>query len=256
MTPNQITLIRIFLVPFMIFFYLADFIPYGKLIAVIIFAVAAITDFIDGKLARKTGQVTDLGKFLDPIADKLLIVGALVLVITDAMVIANWAVWAGIIAIIILAREFMVTGLRQVAASKNIIISADNWGKYKAFIQDLALPAFMLLSFFNQYEILTGSGLSAFAYVCFVLIITATILTIISGVNYFIKNWKVFEETEQNTTKNAITSNGVNFEIIEDANSKTKKIETKKPVKKASQGSEKSKSNAKTVKTKKKINKN
>ena len=195
-TPNQLTLIRIFLVPFMIFFYLADFIPYGKLIAVIIFALAAITDFFDGKLARKTGQVTDLGKFLDPIADKILILGALVLLLTDAMIVAEWGIYATIIAFIILGREFLVTGLRQLAASKGFIMSADNWGKYKAFFQDLALPAFMLLSFFNQYSILSEAGLSAFEYICFVLIITATLLTIISGVNYFIKNKYVFSKTE------------------------------------------------------------
>ncbi|MBR2053059.1 MAG: CDP-alcohol phosphatidyltransferase family protein, partial [Clostridia bacterium] len=83
MTPNQITCIRIALLPFIAFFYLADFIPWGKFIAVVLFAVAALTDFIDGKLARKTGQVTDLGKFLDTIADKLLITVALILVVAD-----------------------------------------------------------------------------------------------------------------------------------------------------------------------------
>lgn len=223
MTPNQITLIRIFLVPFMIFFYLADFILYGKLIAVIIFAFAAITDFIDGRLARKTGQITDMGKFLDPIADKLLILGALVLVITDALVVDNWAIYATVIAFIILAREFLVTGLRQIASSKGFVIVADNWGKYKAFMQDLALPAFMLWSFFKQYSILTEAGLSAFEYICFVLIITATLLTIISGVNYFVKNKIVFAKTE------AVADNVEDFGKIEKVNVKKIKKSNKNP---------------------------
>jgi CDP-diacylglycerol--glycerol-3-phosphate 3-phosphatidyltransferase len=192
MTPNQITLIRIFLVPFMVFFFLADFIPYGELIAVIIFALAAITDFIDGKLARKTGNVTDLGKFLDPIADKILIMSALVLIITNGIIVSTWGVWAAIIAIIILAREFLVSVLRQVAAGKNIILAADNWGKYKAFLQDLAIPAFMLLIFFINHSILTGTWLEIYIYFCYLLIVSATLLTIISGINYFMKNKKVF----------------------------------------------------------------
>ncbi|MDD2445240.1 MAG: CDP-diacylglycerol--glycerol-3-phosphate 3-phosphatidyltransferase [Clostridia bacterium] len=201
MTPNQITLIRIFLVPFMIFFYLADFIPYGKLIAVIIFALAAITDFIDGKLARKTGKVTDLGKFLDPIADKVLVMSALILVVTSQMIVSMWGTWAAIIAIIIIAREFLVSLLRQVAASKNIILSADNWGKYKAFLQDLAIPAFMLLVFFVNYNILTGTWLMAYIYFCYLLIAVATLLTIISGINYFIKNKHVFCEGKEKNNK-------------------------------------------------------
>lgn len=265
MTPNQITLIRIFLVPFMIFFYLADFIPYGKLIAVIIFAVAAITDFIDGRLARKTGQVTDLGKFLDPIADKLLVLSALVLVITNIMVITRWPIWATIIAIIILAREFMVTALRQIAASKNVIMSADIWGKYKALMQDLALLAFMLLTLFNQYPILSNEGFSAFTYICFVLIITATLLTIISGINYFIKNKSVFAKVEPKTIETVnkkaepkmpeIVNKKTEVKTIATANKKAKseKIANKKA---DSKTTEKTNKKAKTQTTAVEVKKN
>ena len=154
MTPNQVTMIRIFLLPLIVFFYLADFIPWGKFIAVCLFALAALTDFIDGKMARKRNQVTDLGKFLDTIADKLLITVALILVVADGTILAPWG---AIIAIIILCREFLVTFLRQMAVNKGLVLAADNWGKYKAFIQDLAIPAFMLLAFFNQYNFLTGT---------------------------------------------------------------------------------------------------
>lgn len=191
MTPNQITMIRIFLIPFMVFFYLADFVPYGKAIAVAIFAIAALTDFVDGKVARKTGQVTELGTFLDSIADKMLIMSGLILIVAGNAILAPWG---AVLAIIILAREFMVSGLRQVAATKKIIMSADKWGKYKAFLQDLAIPAFMLLAFFNQYQILSGSFSLIYIWICYFLIFSATILTIVSGIHYFVKNWSVFKK--------------------------------------------------------------
>lgn len=194
MTPNQITMIRLYLIPLMVFFYLATFIPYGKLIAVVIFALAALTDFIDGKLARKTGQVSDTGKFLDTLADKVLIMAGLFLIVADNSIIAPYGV---IVGIIILARDFMVQGLRQIASTKNVVIAADKWGKYKAFIQDLAVPAFMLLAFFKDIEILTGTFGTIWTVLSYTLIIVATVLTIISCVNYFVKNKAVFTSKEK-----------------------------------------------------------
>lgn len=193
MTPNQITLIRIFLIPVMVFFYLADFIPYGKAIAVFVFAIAALTDFIDGKLARKTGQVTDTGKFLDTLADKILIMAGILLVVADQTIIAPIG---AIVGILILAREFIVTGLRQIAVIKNVVIAADKWGKYKALFQDLSIPAFMLLAFFIQYNILTGVALDVFTYICYGLLAIAVLLTIISCINYFVKNKDILKSKE------------------------------------------------------------
>ncbi len=189
MTPNQISMIRIFLVPVLVFFYLADFIAWNKFIAVIIFIVAALTDFIDGKLARKTGQVTDLGKFLDSIADKILVLAGLILIVADGTI---YAPYGAIIAIVILSREFMVSALRQVAAGKNLILAADKWGKYKAFLQDLAIPAFMLLNFLSQYNYISGISFEIVFWICWGLMIVAVLLTIISGINYFVKNREVF----------------------------------------------------------------
>lgn len=189
MTPNQISMIRIFLVPVLVFFYLADFITWNKFIAVIIFIVAALTDFIDGKLARKTGQVTDLGKFLDSIADKILVLAGLILIVADGTI---YAPYGAIIAIVILSREFMVSALRQVAAGKNLILAADKWGKYKAFLQDLAIPAFMLLNFLSQYNYISGISFEIVFWICWGLMIVAVLLTIISGINYFVKNREVF----------------------------------------------------------------
>lgn len=135
--PNKITLLRIILIPFFIFFYLASFIPYGKIIATVILILACITDAVDGYIARKYNMVTDLGKLMDPIADKAFSVSALLLLVADQTILAPYGV---IIAIIILIRDFTVSGLRQIAASKNFVLAADIWGKIKSIILDIALP--------------------------------------------------------------------------------------------------------------------
>ena len=179
--PNKISLIRIFAIPVVAFFYLADFIPggWGKLAAMIIFAVAALTDFVDGAIARKTNQVTDLGKFLDPIADKLLMAVGLLLILADGTMIAPWGV---IMTIIILAREFIVSAFRQIAATKNFVMAADMWGKIKANFQPIAIAAFMFLAF-NNVNPFMGSFTYAYSIICYVLMGIATVLTIISGIN-------------------------------------------------------------------------
>jgi CDP-diacylglycerol--glycerol-3-phosphate 3-phosphatidyltransferase len=188
--PNKITLVRILLIPFMIFFYLADFIPggWGKIVALIILIVASLTDFLDGYIARKNNLVTDLGKFLDPIADKVLVLAALLLVVCDGTVPAPYGV---IIAVIILGRELIISAFRQVAATKNFVMAADKWGKIKTIVTDISLPLLFLLSFFYANGTITGSGLLAFEVINYILLGIATVLTILSGVNYMVKNWKV-----------------------------------------------------------------
>jgi len=193
-TPNQITVLRILLIPIIIFFYFADFIPYCKIIAAGIFLIAAATDFVDGYLARKTGLITNMGKFLDPIADKLLVMSVLILVITDSVIIAEWGIWAGIIAIIILAREFLVSALRLVAASNGIVMAADKWGKYKTFFQDIALLNFMIIAFLLPQMSIATTAFNIYIIISYIFILIATLLTIISGVNYFVKNKAVLFE--------------------------------------------------------------
>lgn len=189
--PNKITLIRIILIPIMVFLYLATFIPYGKIIALAVFILAACTDFLDGMIARKYGLVTNLGKFLDPIADKLLTASALLLVVCDMTIPAPYGV---IIAIIILGRELIISAFRQVAATKNFIMAADKWGKVKTIFQDIALPALFFLSLIYQYSWFSQIFVFVYEIICYVLIGIATLLTIISGLNYLIKNWKVLKE--------------------------------------------------------------
>ena len=190
--PNKITLVRIILIPFFLFFYLAEFIPYGKLIATGILILACLTDAIDGYIARKYNLVTDLGKLLDPVADKAFSVSALLLLVADGTLPSPYGV---IIAIIFIIRDFLVSGVRQIAASKNIIVAADIWGKLKSIILDVVLPMLFVLAYLQldlKYP-LEGFVL-AYAIVCYVLIGISTLLTIFSGLNYLIKNRKVFNE--------------------------------------------------------------
>ncbi len=189
--PNRITLVRIFLIPIMVFLYLASFIPYGKLIALAVFILAACTDFLDGMIARKYGLVTNLGKFLDPIADKLLTASALLLVVCDMTLPPPYGV---IVAIIILGRELIISAFRQVAATKNFVMAADKWGKVKTIFQDIALPALMVLSLIYQYSWFSQTFVFVFEIICYSLIGIATLLTIISGCNYIIKNFNVLKE--------------------------------------------------------------
>lgn len=193
--PNKISMTRIIAIPFVMFFYLADFIPnaIGKIIALVLFAVIAFTDLVDGKIARSRGLVTDLGKFLDPIADKLLMTTGLLLILADGTMIAPWGV---IMTIIIVAREFIISALRQIAATKNVVLAADMLGKIKANFQPVAIALFMLLAIHNVTPFL-GSFEFAYTVICYVLMGIATILTIISGVNYLVKNRAVFKENKK-----------------------------------------------------------
>lgn len=175
--PNSLTLLRIgLIVPFVILFYVG--IPYATAswIAAGVFALASVTDFFDGKLARKNNQVTTLGKFLDPIADKLLVAAAFVVLTERGYVPA-------FITIIILSREFIISGLRSVAAADNIIISAGQLGKIKAFCQMVAI--IVLLADPNRVLSVAGISLGD------VLLWIATALTIWSGVDYMARNWGV-----------------------------------------------------------------
>lgn len=191
--PNKITISRIILIPFVLFFYLADFIPYGKAIAIALFVIAAYTDHLDGHIARKYNLVTNFGKFLDPIADKLLVASALFLIICDGTVASPWGV---IVATIIIGREFMVSALRLVASSKGLVLAADIWGKIKTAVTDVALPLFMFVALNIQYGFLGDTFGKVFTIVAYVALGIATLLTVISGVNYVVKNKAVFKEED------------------------------------------------------------
>ena len=190
--PNKLTILRIILIPFVMFFYLASFIPFGigKILALVIFIVAALTDLLDGQIARKQNIVTNLGKFLDPIADKILTSSVLFMLIVDGTIPAPWGV---IIVTIIIAREFMVSALRILAASKGIVLAADIWGKAKTMVQMISIPVCMLIPMLT--EVAAAPWLIIVVQVVgFVTLGVATVLTVISGVNYIVKNRSCFKE--------------------------------------------------------------
>ena len=180
---NKITFTRILATPIFLFFlmpgWLGQFLgldKWGRHAAAAVFLLAAITDMIDGNIARKRNMVTELGKFLDPIADKLLVVSALIAFIrTD-----NLSVWA---VFIIIAREFIITGFRVIAAGRGVVIAADKWGKIKTIVQIVAIVAILIRNF--PLSLITDFPVgTALMYI-------AVILTIISGVNYIVKNAKI-----------------------------------------------------------------
>ncbi|WP_456095701.1 CDP-diacylglycerol--glycerol-3-phosphate 3-phosphatidyltransferase [Peptostreptococcus sp.] len=175
--PNKLTVFRICMVPlFMLFIYLP--IPGKYLISLIIFALAAITDALDGKIARKYNLVTDFGKFMDPLADKLLVIAALTCMIKPGLVPA-WIV------VVIVARELAVSIMRAIAAADGKVIAAGNSGKLKTVTQMLAI-VFLLLGAYTDASIILKIGT--------ILIYIAAILTLYSGYEYFSKNKELFED--------------------------------------------------------------
>ena len=168
---NKLTMLRIILIPIFLFF-IAIKIKYGIYIATGVFIVAALTDTLDGYVARSRNQVTKFGKFMDPLADKLLVTAALISLV-EMKQLPSWVV------MIIIAREFAITGLRAVAASEGVIISASKWGKAKTVIQIIAIIAVLMNIAYSR-----------------VLIIIAVVITIISGVDYLYKNRKILNTSE------------------------------------------------------------
>lgn len=174
--PNKLTLFRIILIPFFLFFLLTDYCGNaGKFIALGIFAVASLTDMLDGKIARKYNLVTNFGKFMDPMADKLLVCSALICL---SNVIPKWIV------IIIISRELIISGFRTIAADNGIVIAASYWGKIKTVCQMLMI-IWLILDLELPFYHLIGQ----------VLIYVSLILTIISLADYIAKNKEVLKDT-------------------------------------------------------------
>lgn len=173
--PNKLTIFRVILIPFFVFFLLAPYFPeYGKYIATAIFIVASLTDMADGKIARKYNLVTNFGKFMDPLADKLLVCSALICLIQLGQMPA-WMV------IVIVSREFIISGFRLVAAEQGIVIAASYWGKFKTTFQMIAV-------------ILMIVNLPVLHLLTLVCTWIALILTVVSLVDYISKNHRVLTE--------------------------------------------------------------
>ncbi|MDE5548664.1 MAG: CDP-diacylglycerol--glycerol-3-phosphate 3-phosphatidyltransferase [Clostridia bacterium] len=182
--PTKITIVRLIMIPLLIVSYcLQPIVEYLFVLTSFLFIVASLTDFVDGHIARKYNMVSDLGKLLDPIADKVLVATGLFILI-DGNYVPELPYLELICSVIIIAREFMIGVIRQVAALKNVVLAADKLGKIKTASTMFALT-FLLCSAH------AGILFEAFKYVGTALLIVATIITVISGVNYIVKNKEV-----------------------------------------------------------------
>ncbi len=174
--PNKLTVLRVLLIPFFVWAAMGDPVPgYSKYIAVLIFIVASLTDLLDGKIARKYGLVTNFGKFMDPLADKLLVCAALICLVSCGMLSA-WMV------IVIISREFIISGFRLVASDNGVVIAANYWGKFKTTFQMLMIIV-LLLDLGGVFDMIGQ-----------ILTWVALILTVVSLVDYVIKNKHVILE--------------------------------------------------------------
>lgn len=194
--PNQLTVMRVLLIPLFVLFFYLQFSGHF-FVALAVFAIASFTDFLDGHWARKYKLITNLGKFLDPVADKILVSSAMILMLTEPLFFTAytgaWAlVCAGCCVALILARELMVSGFRMVAADAGIVIAADKIGKLKTVSQMVSL--ILLLVWSGLYEFFPGEVISkVINYAGLGFFALATLLTVISGVNYVIKNIEVLK---------------------------------------------------------------
>lgn len=171
--PNKLTMFRVFMIPFFVIFMLANVTgEYDKYIAVAIFIIASLTDMLDGKIARKYNLVTNFGKFMDPLADKLLVCSALICLIGDKL--QAWIV------IVIISRELIISGFRTIAADNGVVIAASWWGKYKTTSQMFMIIIMIVNLNYSWYGILE-----------YVFIYLSLVLTIISLVDYLVKNRQV-----------------------------------------------------------------
>lgn len=175
--PNKLTMFRVILIPFFVFFMLApNMTGYNNYIAVTIFIVASLTDMLDGKIARKYHLVTNFGKFMDPLADKLLVCSAMICLIQTGQ-LAAWIV------VIIIAREFIISGFRLIASDNGVVIAASYWGKFKTTFQMLMVIVLILNIDIPFFQIL---GV--------ILTYVALILTVVSLIDYIVKNKDVLKD--------------------------------------------------------------
>lgn len=181
-TPNKLTLLRILLIPVFVVLFEISAIPNNIIWALLVFVIAAITDQLDGHLARKNNQVTSFGKLADPLADKLLTISALICFVDYGVpYLPGWAV------IVIIGRELIVTGIRLIAMTEGTVIAASMWGKSKTVSQLVTIIAIMADLILKSFGVSFMENL----HIMPVLVVIMVALTLISGVDYVCKNWKL-----------------------------------------------------------------
>lgn len=178
--PNKLTILRVLMIPFFLFFMLTDVGgEAGRYIALVIFCFASFTDFLDGYIARKHNLVTNFGKFMDPLADKLLVCSAIICFIELGKIPA-------LVVIIIIAREFIISGFRLVASDNGVVIAASNWGKFKTVSQMVMI----ILLIIDLDNVVFNTLETVFIYV-------ALILTVVSLCDYLVKNINVLRDKQK-----------------------------------------------------------
>ena len=205
--PNKLSLMRIILVPFILLFmlpiHIGSFEPsgwneficeYGMIIAAVLFVIASVTDLFDGKIARKYNLITNLGKFLDPLADKMLVICILIALVDLGRISSIWVC-------IIIVREFAVSGIRMLASAKGVVIAAKMIGKIKTVTQMVAISYLMFETLLIKIIDAASSCdladiTNGVQIVGNVLLIISVIMTIISGVDYLLKNKDFLKETK------------------------------------------------------------
>ncbi|MCD8294731.1 MAG: CDP-diacylglycerol--glycerol-3-phosphate 3-phosphatidyltransferase [Clostridia bacterium] len=209
--PNRLTIVRVILIPIFILFYFVPF-PGHYFVALAVFIISTLTDMADGRIARKYNLISDFGKLLDPIADKVLVLSAFVCFISDTSIFydnstfGSWGlILAGIGVVLIIAREIMVAGIRLVAADKGIAIAADWFGKIKTVTQYISI--FVLLFGTGLMNVASGSGTAVYStglyfdYLGFAVMMLSVVFTVISGVNYIIQNRAIFKASSGTAKK-------------------------------------------------------
>lgn len=179
-TATKITLFRVVMIPvFLVCMYLSEIWSWMQIVSCVVFAVASLSDILDGQIARRCNQVTDLGKFLDPLADNVLVIAAMAM-------FCEWGIYPAWALMIVLAREFAVTGLRLIAAGKDRVIAAGWSGKVKTAVTMTGL-SFMLV--FGRRFVFSE-------VLDWVVVAAITVTTLYSGIEYFVRNHDVFENTK------------------------------------------------------------
>lgn len=214
--PNILTVIRILMIPVLIVLFFVEFEGH-RLAAALVYFFACLTDFFDGYLARKNNLVTNFGKFIDPIADKMIIACSLVAIcVTDPIVEPAW-VYKIVIAVctmLILSRELMISVFRTIAADKKVVLAADMFGKVKTLVQMMALFALLPIADFVVWNYWAGV---VFFYGGIILLALATVLTVTSGIHYIVKNRVVLEDTPvQEECTDSVIDTEENREALED----------------------------------------
>ena len=198
--PNKLTVFRTICIPFFVFFLLAHFVPCNYLIALIVFVIASLTDLFDGKIARKYNLITNFGKFMDPLADKLLVCAALISL--DALFTVDkfykGSVWFTVSVIIIISREIFISGFRILAADQNVVLAAGWWGKVKTVLQ-MVMTIIMIIylqakDWISTCNLKIPNAVMSGVGIFIQLLVAATLFfTVFSMIDYVIKNKQVLK---------------------------------------------------------------